>query len=711
MKKILKTAIACYITLMMSNQIAEAQKIKSEVRNGKNYIVHKVQKGETFYSLAKEYKTNPKSIQSANPNTAVLKTDILVYVPTEEDDNTPDEKSPVLKTKNQTHLVQKSETLSSIAKKYQISVEDLKEANDLKGDKIGPGQELLISTSKRRKDGKLSETKGQQTVTKNTPKNELVAKNTKKPLKATETEKQATEEYQIKKGETLFSIAKQHNVKTEDILALNEDLEEDRIAEGKSILVPVINNDKKVKTPEKIKKEEEKKEEAPEKIKTNELTPLPGGNPFGDAPITEEYALNKAKNKPTKEVKAEEKKVVKDVPKKIVEKKELPNNGEEPIYHTIRANESFETIRTTYNVSRTELKYWNDYEWDNNKLKIGQQILVYKPTLVSYAAKAGEKMKDIAKKHQVSTRQIEIWNNLQHEQAALVGKVYTIYQPTGPQPDADYLKRKREIEERLHEAASNPTNTKKLGTTDVVKEENVLVEHLVEKQQGLFSIAKKYKVSPDDVKKWNNLSDDGIKIGQKLKIYTAVAVEKKTTDIIKKEEPKQNTKTEVKKDLPIVNNGSELKPIIDSKEDKKEDKIETDAFVKNEEKPILRGGNLPTKDNETAIVNQGFGGNNKVITPTDLNTILQTGYAQVIPDIPSPRNQAALHRDIEPGTTLVVKNMQNGRITMVEVAAKLNPANIAEDVILQVSPSVYQKLGIDGTEKVEVEISYVKKAK
>ncbi len=42
------------------------------------------------------------------------------------------------------HTVQKGETLSSIARHYQVSVQDLREANNLKGDKVTPGQKLKI---------------------------------------------------------------------------------------------------------------------------------------------------------------------------------------------------------------------------------------------------------------------------------------------------------------------------------------------------------------------------------------------------------------------------------------------------------------------------------------------------------------------------------------------------------------------------------------
>ncbi|TAE73598.1 MAG: LysM peptidoglycan-binding domain-containing protein [Bacteroidetes bacterium] len=758
MKQILKTALASLIALIMSNQMAEAQEVKTEVRNGKNYIVHKVQKGETLFSIAKEYKIETKVIQKINPSAVKLLVGDIVYVPTdekvEEDVAKATEKTPTLKSTNKleatSHTSQKGETLFSIAKKYNLSVKELKELNNLESDKLGPGQELIVSTSKRKKEGKLSETKGIATLTKERKEKEVVAQG--KKLKGTQTE---TEEYKIKKGETLYSIAKDNGIKTEELLAMNEDLNEDRIVEGKSILIPSKENvsvvkkpskeveKKSEKEPEKIETRKEPAEETPDKEENSPKKPADkpadkietGGNPFEDAPITLEYAKEKATKGTEKAVKKEtkgtEKVVVKEtkkiVPEEKVEnsKKELPKNSEDPIYHTIKANESFESIRLIYNVSRTELKYWNNYEWDNNKLKVGQQIVVYKPNLVSHTVKAGEKMKDIANKYSVNVRQIEIWNNLQHEQPALVGKTFTIYQPTGPKPDADYLKRKKDIEEQNGKKPEEIVKTNPDLASTATEKETKLIEHLVEKGQGLYSIGKKYKVSTQDIIKWNDLKSDNVQAGKKLKIYTSETEKpsNKATEIdkSKKEEAVVKQDVPVKKDIPVKKDVPVKKdnttPVV---ENVKEKNNEQDAFaVNNTENPnnVLRGSgnNEETTDinkkNEVAIPNPNFSGNNQVVTPTDLNTILQTGFAQVIPDIPSPKNQAALHRDIEPGTTLVVKNMQNGKITMVEVAAKLNPMNVAEDVILQVSPSVYQKLGIDGTEKVEVEISYVKKVK
>ncbi len=40
--------------------------------------------------------------------------------------------------------------------------------------------------------------------------------------------------------------------------------------------------------------------------------------------------------------------------------------------------------------------------------------------------------------------------------------------------------------------------------------------HIVKKGETLFRISKQYNVKVDDIKKWNNLSKDGLEVGQEL---------------------------------------------------------------------------------------------------------------------------------------------------------------------------------------------------
>ena len=52
-----------------------------------------------------------------------------------------------------------------------------------------------------------------------------------------------------------------------------------------------------------------------------------------------------------------------------------------------------------------------------------------------------------------------------------------------------------------------------------VRQKNNFIFHTVQSKETVYSIAKKYNVSADDLISWNQLQDYDLKIGQSLKIY------------------------------------------------------------------------------------------------------------------------------------------------------------------------------------------------
>lgn len=74
--------------------------------------------------------------------------------------------------------------------------------------------------------------------------------------------------------------------------------------------------------------------------------------------------------------------------------------------------------------------------------------------------------------------------------------------------------------------------------------------HTVKKGEHINSIAKKYKVSVDEIRKWNNLSSNYLKIGQKLIIYQPAPATASTSTTEKKDPPASATTTTGKKDPP-----------------------------------------------------------------------------------------------------------------------------------------------------------------
>jgi LysM repeat protein len=70
--------------------------------------------------------------------------------------------------------------------------------------------------------------------------------------------------------------------------------------------------------------------------------------------------------------------------------------------------------------------------------------------------------------------------------------------------------------------------------------------HTVEKQETLFSISKMYNVSIAEIKSWNNLSTNNLSVGQSLTIYPSEAKKSGPQSIVIEEETQQNTYYTVK---------------------------------------------------------------------------------------------------------------------------------------------------------------------
>jgi peptidoglycan endopeptidase LytE len=132
------------------------------------------------------------------------------------------------------HKVKRGDNLNSIAKKYHLSVDQLKSQNNLQSIKLSLGQTLII------KDDREGTTGNKSQKTKKTD----IAK--KKPLQEIEIPVGENDgefiEYKIKKGDTIDKIAAFFNVDREDLIESNnlQSLKNKKLSPGKMILVPKI---------------------------------------------------------------------------------------------------------------------------------------------------------------------------------------------------------------------------------------------------------------------------------------------------------------------------------------------------------------------------------------------------------------------------------------------------------------------------------------
>lgn len=209
-KSILVLFLILLISFANNNRIVGKDNVSSVseslvlLQKRNNVISYTVKKGETLYSIAAThnttvdeiYKLNPESKKGINAGEQLLIKQV---------------KTP---SRYSSHKIEAKETMYSVSKMYNISVEDLKEANPSLGeDTFNIGRTIRIPVF-----GNTTQVTN-ETVERTTGTN----KETK---------------YKVKKGETLYSIGRAYNVSVEDLLDANPDLKNGGLREGISVNIP-----------------------------------------------------------------------------------------------------------------------------------------------------------------------------------------------------------------------------------------------------------------------------------------------------------------------------------------------------------------------------------------------------------------------------------------------------------------------------------------
>ena len=126
------------INNLTSNILSIGQVLKlpsdkvSDVEKEENTISYTVQKGDSLYSIARKYSTTIDKIKDLNNlTTNLLSIGQVLLIPTDTNLET-------------TYTVQKGDSLYSIAKKYDTTVDRLKQLNNLKSNLLSIGKILIV---------------------------------------------------------------------------------------------------------------------------------------------------------------------------------------------------------------------------------------------------------------------------------------------------------------------------------------------------------------------------------------------------------------------------------------------------------------------------------------------------------------------------------------------------------------------------------------
>lgn len=175
---------------------------------------HRVQRGETLFSIASRYGTTVAELRRLNgmQPSETLKSGTTLIVPgsTAPGGTSPRSTAPEIRTETETasrpaatvstHTVQRGETLFSIANRYGLTINELRDLNGISGNSIRSGQKLRV------KSGGASA-----------------------PV-------QQVQYHTVRAGETLFSISNRYGVSVADLKQWNN-MKSNSLMAGKKIIV------------------------------------------------------------------------------------------------------------------------------------------------------------------------------------------------------------------------------------------------------------------------------------------------------------------------------------------------------------------------------------------------------------------------------------------------------------------------------------------
>lgn len=258
-----------------------------------------------------------------------------------------------------------------------------------------------------------------------------------------------------------------------------------------------------------------------------------------------------------------------------LEKTVVKNNNNKSsnnlVYHKIRRGENLGLIASRYGVSVRDLREWNNIV--GNRILAGNNLKIYtdggpknisndlvnvnNSNLYRYKVKRGDTLSEIAERFGVSVSLIKRWNNLTTNHI-VAGKTIKIYSSTNTNTlgdnttknasNANYHKVKPgetigQIAEIYKVKIADIKNWNNLssdkiiagstlkvysdaGVYDLPKTETskssssnfVNQVHTVQKGESLYSISKKYNIPVAKLKQLNNMRDNKIVVGQKLRL-------------------------------------------------------------------------------------------------------------------------------------------------------------------------------------------------
>lgn len=194
MMKNLKKILLVFITLVISCSVTiSAEKLSKKIIGNTEFYCYKVKTKETIFGIAKKFNITQDELKQYNPSiNNGLKKDFILLLPVSLIDSSKNNNSTIQESNPFVHIVKKGETLYGLSKTYGVSQEDIIANNPQVRVGLKLGQEIVIP----------------------------------QPLVKESANEQLNMEgnvlyHTIKQGETLYRLSKNYNISIENILKLN----------------------------------------------------------------------------------------------------------------------------------------------------------------------------------------------------------------------------------------------------------------------------------------------------------------------------------------------------------------------------------------------------------------------------------------------------------------------------------------------------------
>ena len=197
------------ICLMLAMTIGNPNTITAQTPKATHYFLHTITKGQSLYSISRMYNVSVEEITKLNPGSdKQIRIGDSLRIP---QSIVPGDNKPTF------HTIQPGETLYQLSVKYNISVPSICDANPgLSAKNFRIGQVIAIPAQTNKNTLRKEESQTPQTVQK----------------------KDWKDMHKVQRRETIFSISREYGISQDELIAANPEIKKGKLKKGTLLFIP-----------------------------------------------------------------------------------------------------------------------------------------------------------------------------------------------------------------------------------------------------------------------------------------------------------------------------------------------------------------------------------------------------------------------------------------------------------------------------------------